>query len=82
MIDFWWNEGHQIRLEDAGNGNAEIVGSTKCDSGTFGTIEYDPQRNRHIITWNDKGCLALEQYKRDYFDSKFYYVMAAWRSRP
>jgi hypothetical protein len=82
VIRSWHTEGYQLRLEDDGNDGAVIV----CEADgaaaqTFGEISYDPVKARHVINWNRDGCLAIESYKRDHWDSKFYYVMAAWRSR-
>jgi len=75
-IKSWWTEGYQIGLEDTGNDGAAIICKGHGKPQTFGKIEYDPKQARHFITWNRDGCLALEQYKRDFWDSKFYYTMA------
>jgi hypothetical protein len=81
VIESWWTEGYQLRLEDIGNGGAVIVCEAGAAAQKFGEISYDPAKARHVINWNRDGCLAIESYKRDHWDSKFYYVMAAWRSR-
>lgn len=78
MIKSWYSEGYQLDLEPVGNG-ARIIGTTAQTTRLrFGQIDYDPERSRHYIHWNRNGCLALEQYKRDAWDTKFYYAMAQW----
>lgn len=78
VIHSWWTEGYKISLEDTGEGRAAIVYRERTDPEDVGEIFFDTAQNRHIIEWNRTGCLALEQYKRDHWDSKFYYTMARW----
>lgn len=82
VIHSWTTEGYQIQLVDAGGGGATIV-CTQQGGGpaNFGDIRLDPVKGWHVIEWNRAGHLALEQYKRDHWDSKFYYIMAAWAQR-
>lgn len=82
VIQSWTTEGYRLQLVDAGPIGAKIICTQKGGGPTaFGDIKFDPALDRHIIEWNRHGCMALEQYKRDHWDSKFYYVMAAWRRR-
>jgi hypothetical protein len=80
VIQSWTTEGYCIQLKDAGANGATIVCTQKGGGpAAFGRIRFDPAQNRHIIEWNRSGRLALEEYKRDHWDSKFYYAMAARR---
>ena len=75
----WRTEGYRMWLVDAGDDGATIM--CNAEDGVpqeFGTITYDAVKARHVIEWNHDGCLAIESYKRDHWDSKFYYTMAAW----
>lgn len=79
-IGTWRSDGYQIELRDTGDRTADIVCMYRAEPRkSFGHIEFDAAQNRHIIEWNRDGRLALEQYKRDYWDTKFYYTMAEWR---
>ena len=73
VIRSWRTEGYRIDLEDTGDGGALIVcipdGEPPRD---YGRIEYDAAKGHHVIEWSRDGCLALEQYKRDAWDSKFH----------
>lgn len=80
VIASWRTEGYHIRLDATENG-ATIVCTSADGVQEFGEIDYTPQQNRHVIAWNRTGCLALEQYKRDYWDTAFYAAMAAWRRK-
>jgi hypothetical protein len=77
VIHSWWTEGYQIKLEDTGDDGAVIVYTANDGPQEVGDIRFDPGQNCHIIEWNDTGWMVLERYKRDHWDSKFYYTMAA-----
>lgn len=81
VIASWHTEGYEIKLMDAGADGADITYRDSHGLKTVGDIRFDPDLNRHIIEWNDTGWMVLERYKRDHFDSKFYYTMAKWRRR-
>lgn len=77
LIAEWWSEGFRIELRATGNRTAGIVGTPPNEGRQdYGHIDFDAALNRHIIGWSRDGCLALEQYKRDFWDTKFYYAMA------
>jgi hypothetical protein len=78
VIKSWYSEGYQLDLVDTGNRNADIIGTSRDGRKPYGQITFDATLDRHIIEWNRTGCLALEQYKRDAWDTKFYYKMAQW----
>jgi hypothetical protein len=65
-----------MTLEDTGDRGARIVVTRDGrPPEEHGHITYDDALRRHFIEWNRTGCLALEQYKRDHWDSKFYPAM-------
>ncbi len=76
VIRSWYSEGYQLDLVDTGNRNADIIGTNRDGREPYGQITFDAAQDRHIIEWNLAGCRAIEQYKRDFWDSKFYYAMA------
>lgn len=79
VIQTWRTDGYEIALEDTGDRTADIMGTPNWENAqVFGRISYDTARARHIIEWNRTGTLALEQYKRDHWDTKFYYAMAEY----
>jgi len=78
VIDSWRTEGYRIWLEDAGANGATIFYRSRGGPQEFGRIAFDTGRDRHIITWNRAACLTLEEFKRNHWDTRFYYAMAQW----
>jgi hypothetical protein len=77
VIASWRTEGYLMTLEDTGDRGARIVVTHHGKNPReYGSIRYDESQSRHFIEWNRSGCLALEQYKRDHWDTKFYTAMA------
>jgi hypothetical protein len=77
VIREWRTEGYKLALRDTGNRGAEIVCTSNAGTQPYGHIDFDTAQDRHIIEWNRDGRCALEEYKRDHWNSKFYYTMAA-----
>jgi hypothetical protein len=80
VICSWHTEGYRIWLEDTGNAGAAIM--CNADHGIptrFGDIKYDEGQARHFIEWTRAGCMLIDRYKRDHWDTKFYSALAEWR---
>lgn len=79
VIRSWRSDGYLIALRGTGARTAAIVCTLNGSETeqTYGHVHFDAVQDRHVIEWNRDGCLAIEQYKRDYWDTKFYYAMAA-----
>jgi hypothetical protein len=76
VIREWRTEGYKLALRDTGSRGAEIVCTTGGETVPYGHIEFDLEQDRHIIEWNRDGRLALEEYKRNHWDTWFYIEMA------
>lgn len=71
-------QGGWMRLVDLGDGRAAVVVTSGGQQIYAADITHgtDPTR----ITWTDEGCMEIEQYKRDAWDTRIYSAIARWRA--
>ena len=78
-IRSWRSYGYLIALKDTGNRTAKIVCTHPgSEAETYGHIHFSTERDRYFVEWNATGKDALEEYRRNAWDTKFYTAMAAW----
>lgn len=73
-----WGAQHGTWLENRGNGHAAV--SMWVDDGrqTVALVDYGETTATTDVRWNRTGTLALEQYRRDAWDTQFYKEIAQW----
>lgn len=71
-----------LRLVDRGGGAAAVVMLRQGFWGTVARVGYGGYAATSTVHWNDTGKMALEQYKRDAFDTKIYSAIAQWLRGP
>jgi len=77
-----WGARHGTRIENHGDGEASVSMWAEDELRTVALISYgETDDDRTTIEWNDTGKMAVEQFKRDAWDTQFYKEIALWRRR-
>lgn len=78
LIASWGDGEYAIRLESHGDGHAAVSMWVEGDRQTVAHVDYGATGATSDVRWNDTGTIALEQYKRDMWDTRFYARLAEW----
>lgn len=70
-----WQEG-RMRLVDLGDGQAAVIITGPGDPFIAADVTYGEASTQAAVEWTRYGCLALEQYKRDAWNSQIYVALA------
>lgn len=73
-----WGLENAVWLEDRGDGHAAVSMWLDGERQTVALVDYGETKATSDVQWNRTGTLALEQYKRDWWDTKFYKEIALW----
>lgn len=77
LIYQWGNE-HAVLLENHGDGHAAVSMWVERKRQTVAHVDYGATGATSEVRWNETGTIALEQYKRDMWDTRFYARLAEW----
>lgn len=73
-----WGETNAVWLENRGNGHAAFSMWLDGERRTVALVEYGSTAATSDVRWNRTGCMALEEYKRNAWDTQIYSKIAAW----
>lgn len=73
-----WGARHGVWLENRGNGHAAVSMWVEGQRHTVALVDYGETGATTDVRWNRTGTLALEQYRRDAWDTQFYKEIAQW----
>lgn len=69
-----------MRLLSVGPGRGAVVITHDGGPLHVADVTYGKTLTETEVEWNDDGRLALEQYKRDHWNSKIYPAIARWKA--
>lgn len=78
VIESWGS----LRLVDRGGGDAFVSMPQKGLWIKVASVSYGGYAVTSEVEWNDAGKMALEQFKRDAFDTLIYSAVAKWLRGP
>lgn len=73
-----WGAQHDTRLDDQGSGVAAVTMWVESERREVARVSYSENGATPPVRWNWHGMMALEQYRRDAWDTQIYKEIALW----